>query len=148
MWLNIVIPHSLKRALDLAEEKGSSTWLTVFPIEEYGFTLHKGAFRDASSLCYWWHIPHQPENCACGKLFDVNHAMICPKGGFPIIRHNEVRDITADLLTEICHDVELEPTLQPLMGERLPHRTANIEDGARLDVKALGFWDRMQCAIF
>ena len=28
---------SLKRALDLAEEKGASTWLTVLPIEEYGF---------------------------------------------------------------------------------------------------------------
>ncbi len=92
---------SLKRALDLAEEKGASTWLTVLPIEEYGFALHKEAFRDALSLRYAWHIPHQPETCACGKLFDVNHAMICPKGGFPIIRHNEVRDITADLLTEI-----------------------------------------------
>ncbi len=139
---------SLKRALDLAEEKGASTWLTVLPIEEYGFALHKGAFRDALSLRYAWHIPHQPETCACGKSFDVNHAMICPKGGFPIIRHNEVRDITADLLTEICHDVELEPTLQPLTGERLSHRTANTEDGARLDVKARGFWDRMQCAFF
>ena len=71
--------------------------------------------------------------------------MICPKGGFPIIRHNEVR---ADLLMEICHDVELEPTLQPLTGERLSHRTANTEDGARLNVKARGFWDRMQCAFF
>ncbi len=39
-----------------------------------------------------------------------------PKGGFPIIRHNEVRDITADLLTEICHDVEIKPTLQPVKG--------------------------------
>ncbi len=75
---------------------------SVLPIDEYGFSLHKGAFGDALSLRYAWHIPHQPESCAnCGKSFDVNHAMICPKGGFPIIRHNEVRDITADLLTEI-----------------------------------------------
>ena len=72
--------------------------------------------------------------------------MICPKGGFPIIRHNDVRDITADLLTKICHDVELESTLQPLTGERLSHRTAYTEDRAMLDVKARGFWDRMQCA--
>ncbi len=107
---------------------------------EYGFALHKGAFRDALSLRYAWHIPHHPESW---KSFDVNHAMICPKGGFPIIRHNEVRDITADLLTEICHDVEIEPTLQPLIGEKLSNRTANTEDGARLDVKARGFWDRM-----
>ena len=54
--------------------------------------------------------------------------MICPKGGFPILRHNEVRDITADLLSEICHDVEVEPKLQPLTGERLSHRTANASN--------------------
>ena len=137
-----------KRALDLANEKGASTCLTVLPIDEYGFALHKGAFRDALSLRYSWHILHQPESCACGKAFDVNHAMICPKGGFPILRHNEVRDITADLLSEICHDVEVEPKLQPLTGERLSHRTANVEKEARLDVKAHGFWDRMQCAFF
>ncbi len=49
--------------------------------------------------------------------------------------------LTADLLPEICHDVEIEPTLQPLTGERLSNRTANTEDGARLDVKAcdMGF---------
>ena len=139
---------SLQRALDLANEKGASTWLTVLPIDEYGFALHKGAFRDALSLRYSWHIPHQTESCACGKAFDVNHAMICPKGGFPNLRHNEVRDITTDLLSEICHDVEVEPKLQPLTGERLFHRTANVEEEARLDVKARGFWDRMQCAFF
>ena len=44
--------------------------------------------------------------------------------------------------------MEIEPTLQPLTGERLSNRTANTEDGARLDVKARGFWDRMQCAFF
>ncbi len=144
--LNKELSPSLKRALDLAEEKGTSTRLTVLPIEENGFALHKGTFCDALFLYNGWHFPHQQENCACGKSFDVNHAMICPKGNFPIIRHNEVIDITADLLTEICPDVELEPTLQPLTEERLPHRTANIEDGARLDVKARGFWDKMQCA--
>ncbi len=75
--------------------------------------------------------------------------MICPKGGSPIIRHNEVRDLTADLLTEVCHDVEIEPILQELTGGHLSLRTANTEDGARLDVKAQGFWEnRWQCAFF
>ena len=40
--------------------------------------------------------------------------MICPYGGFPIIRHNEVRDLTATLLTEVCHNVATEPALQPI----------------------------------
>ena len=43
--------------------------------------------------------------------------------------------------TEICHDVEVEPKLQPLTSERLSHHTANVEEEARLDVKARGFWD-------
>ena len=33
-----------------SKEKGASNWLTVIPIEEHGFTLHKGAFRDALTL--------------------------------------------------------------------------------------------------
>ena len=56
------------------------------------------------------------------------------------MRHNEVRDITAMLLTEICHGVTTEPHLQPLSGESLSHRSAITEDGARLDVAMYGFW--------
>ena len=56
------------------------------------------------------------------------------------MRHNEVRDITATLLTEVCHGVTIEPYLQPLSGESLSHRSAITEDGARLDVAMYGFW--------
>ena len=66
--------------------------------------------------------------------------MGCPCGGFPSIRHNELRDITAELLTEVCHSVGVEPTLQPLTGEQLSYRSANVADGARLDVVAEGFF--------
>ena len=68
--------------------------------------------------------------------------MSCSRGGFPSIRHNEIRDITADLLSEVCHNVGTEPCLQPVTGEQLRHRTANREDGARLDVVAESFWGR------
>ena len=33
-----------------------------------------------------------------------------------IIRHNEICDVLAGLLSETCHDVSVEPTLQPLTG--------------------------------
>ena len=56
------------------------------------------------------------------------------------IRHNAVRDHTASLLREVTVNVGVEPTLQPLEGERLRYRTANTEDGARLDVVASGIW--------
>ena len=52
-------------------------------------------------------------------------------------------------MSDICHNVGTEPELQPATDENLTNRTANIEDGARLDIKAQGFWgnDR-QCAFF
>ena len=74
--------------------------------------------------------------------------MICHMGGFPTIRHNEIRDITASLLTEVCHNVTTEPPLQPLNGETLATRSANTDDGARLDIRARGFWNASQDAFF
>ena len=60
-----------------------------------------------------------------------------------------MRDLTADLLTEVCYDVEVEPKLQELPGEHMHLRSANTEDGARLDVRARGFWGHSsQCAFF
>ena len=53
------------------------------------------------------------------------------------MRHNEVRDVTASLLTEVCHGVSTEPHLQSLS---VSHRSANNEIGARLDVAMYGFW--------
>ena len=44
-------------------------------------------------------------HCVCVSAVSVEHALICKCGGFPSLRHNEVRDITADLLTETCPNV-------------------------------------------
>ena len=60
--------------------------------------------------------------------------MNCSSGGFPTLRHNELRDFTAATLSEVCHDVAIEPVLQPLSGEAFHYATANVEDEARLDV--------------
>ena len=64
----------------------------------------------------------------------------CQKGGFPSIRHNEIRDLTANLLTEVCSDVCIEAELQPVTEEVLTGATSNTEDGARLGISANGFW--------
>ena len=126
--------------VDLAQEKGASSWLASLTLEEFGFTLHKGAFRDAVVLRYGLQPSYSPSSCACGSNFSVEHALSCPKGGFPTIGHNEVRDLTANLMTEVCHDVCVEPTLQPITGEVLSNATAISDDGARLDITANGFW--------
>ena len=72
---------------------------------------------------------------------------ICPNGGFPTLRHNEVRDITADLLTE-TYDVAVEPVLHPLDGEIFQRKTAITDEEARLDVSARGVWQHAQHAFF
>ena len=87
-----------------------------------------------------WPLQNSPSHCSYGHLFSVEHALTCKTGGFPAVRHNEVRDITATLLTEVCHGVTAEPHLQPLSGESLCHRSAITEDGARLDIAMYGFW--------
>ena len=143
------LPTNLQNAMDLGSEKGASRWLGVLPLTEHGFGLHKGAFRDALSLRYGWQLTQLPSNCVCGKHFTVEHAFSCSCGGFPSLIHNDVRDITANLLAEVCHNVAMEPDLQPLSGEQFQHRTANTEDGAQLDVCAQGFWgDKHQGTFF
>ena len=92
------------------------------------------------ALRYDWQPSRIPTNCSCGKKFTVEHAFTCPKGGFPILRHNEIRDLTANLLAEVCHDVSIEPNLQPLTGEVLSEPSSIGQDGARLDIAASGCW--------
>ena len=65
-----------------------------------------------------------------------------------MIRHDEIRDITALLLTEVCHNVATEPHLQPVDNELMNMRSANVEDGARLDIRARGFWNTTEDAFF
>ena len=80
---------SLKYAVDLAQEKGASTWLTALPLDEFGFSLHKGAFKDALALRYGWLPSNVPTSCVCGSHFTVEHSLSCPKGGFPSIRQSD-----------------------------------------------------------
>ena len=57
-----------------------------------------------------------------------------PREGFRSIRRNEVRDVTANLLTEVCNDVRVEPELQSMTREELSGQSAITTDGARLDL--------------
>ena len=61
------LSHHLQREMTTSTEKGTSSWLSTLPIEEHGFTLHKGAFRDALCLRYGWRPPLLPSHCACSK---------------------------------------------------------------------------------
>ena len=43
--------------------------------------------------------------------------MSCKKAGFVALQHNEVRDMLATLLSDVCKDIELEPSILTLNGE-------------------------------
>ena len=92
----------MKRMISLLSEKGASFWLSTLPVEEHGFALHKGAFRDALFLHYGWLPSGLPVHCVCGQGFSVDHALNCPTGGYPTLRHNKLRDFTAEILSEVC----------------------------------------------
>ena len=89
-----------------------------------------------------------PKQCICGRDNNVDHALSCSSGGFPSLRHNEIRDMTAEMMSTVTSCVGVEPELQPLSGEVLTQKTANRQDGARLDVRSMGFWERSQAAFF
>ena len=82
-----------------------------------------------------------PATCPCDQIFSILHALLCSKGGYTHMRHDAIRDTFAELMNEVCHDVEIEPHLQSLQGESFDHRTTNTEDEARLDIKASGLWE-------
>ena len=144
--INNLSPTST-RQLELASEKGASSWLTSLPLKEYGFLLNKQEFHDAISLRYNLTLSTLNRNglCVCGEPNTINHCLICKIGGFISLRHNSLRDTTAELLKQVCKDVEPEPALLPVSGVQLPAGT-NIKDGARPDVSARSFWSTLDRA--
>ena len=62
--------------------------------------------------------------------YSVQHALS--------LRHNEVRDLTATLLRDVAHDVEVEPHLQPVTGEHFLLRSTITAEQARLGVVVSG----------
>ena len=136
------------RRMKMNQEKGASNWLSSLPLRENGFSLNKQEFYDAVALRYGLPIENIPDMCVCGQNFSVDHAMRCKTGGYVAIRHNEVRDVTYEMMSEVCRDVEKEPQLLPITGEKLQYRTSNTNEDARCDIAARGFWSRGERAFF
>ena len=55
-----------------------------------------------------------PTSCPCRNKFDL-------------------RDLTANMMSELCKDTEIEPKLIPFPGEKLEGRTSNNSNEARVD---------------
>ena len=50
--------------------------------------------------------------------------------------------MTAELLSEVCNDVSIEPGLTPLSGEDFLEQNTTKKEDSRCDVAARGFWVR------
>ena len=71
------------------------------PLKQYHFDLAKREFRNGIVLRYGWDPVKMPALCACNKNFTAAHALHCPKEGYKHMRHNELRDSIAYLLSDV-----------------------------------------------
>ena len=101
---------------NIHQEKGASIWLSMLPLKGEGYCLNKQEFWDLVKLRYGWPLSRLPTQCICGAQYDV-HALSCKEGGFITPRHNHIRNLTAELLSQVTKDVKIEPVLQSLAGE-------------------------------
>jgi hypothetical protein len=132
-----------KRLNELNQQTCAPAWLSALPIADQNMVLTKREFWDALKIRYGWPVPRLASICACGKPNDEIHALTCMNGGFVTLRHNEVRNLTKELLSEVCKDVEMEPALEPMTGEQFFGST-NDSLNACLDVAAHGLWNSYQ----
>ena len=73
-------------------------------------------------------------SCPCGSKFDTQHSMSCMKGGLLYMRHNDLRDLTAKMMSEVCKDTKIKSKLTRLSREELHSRkgrTSNNSNEAR-----------------
>ena len=101
-------------ALDLAAEKGASSWLNTLPLKRYHFDLTKTEFRDSLGMRNGWEPLKIPVKCPCGDIFSLSPSLQCNKCGYTQMRHDEIRNTFAAIMKEVCFDVEIEPKLPPL----------------------------------
>ena len=47
---------------------------------------------------------------------------------------NDILDQTANMMSEVCKDTEIEPKLKPLSGEELQDRTPNNSNKEKVDI--------------
>ena len=77
--------------------------------------------------------------CVCGDPFNVDHPMVCRHGGFIIKRHNDLRDLEAEMLNIVHHEVEIKLVPQDVTGEMLLNGTNKIPDCC-VNIHVWRFW--------
>ncbi len=129
-----------RRRMDRNFENKNSNWLTCKLSVRDNFVLTKREFEDALALRYGFAFKELPSKCdGCDQLFDVNHALTCKKGGLVTQRHNEIRDVVADLSRLAWTSVTREPVIKQAEGN---------EPGLKADLLIRGVWNPQETASF
>ena len=104
--------------------------------------MNADEFRDSIALIYGRIPKNLPPLCdADGEVFDVNHALNCPRGGLVYGRHDEARDLNCDLLERAG--------LKQVISEPIIRETdSNGENGLRADWGVRAFWEPQRHALF
>ena len=135
-------PATQKRSLLRKVDQKCSGWLTVMPSKDNNFDLSPDEFRDSLALRYGREPINLPKYCdADGKVFDLHHALNCPKGGLVYGRHNECRDLNCDLL-------KLAGLKQIVSEPILRESDVHGQNGLRADWGVRGFWHPQRQALF
>jgi hypothetical protein len=137
-----LVNEKMKRQIELLCEKGAGAMLSALPLKSIDHVFDKQSFRDAICMRYDWNFPNTPRHCQCGEKHSTDHVLMCKKGGYVYMRHDNIRNLEASLLREVCKDVKIEQTLQ-LIGsaETLSSDNANK---VRADVSAVGAWGALE----
>ena len=111
----------------------------IIPTPENHFQLNPEEFRDSLAFRYGRAPVKMPSLCdGDGEIFDVDHALNCPKGGLVYARHNEFRDLNCSLL-ELAG-------LKQIISE--PIVKDDGHEMLRADWAARGFWESQTQALF
>ena len=105
------VPRGSKTDTSQWKLKAYPNWLASLLMRNYEFGLSKQEFREAIRMRYGWALDWLLAICVSGSRFDVPHALSYKRGGFVTLRHNELRNTTADLLRKVCVDVKIDPML-------------------------------------
>ena len=113
--------------------------MSTLPLKDEGYCLNKQEFWDLVKLRYGWPLSRLPTQCICRAQYDMQHSLSCKRIGFITFKRNHIRNLNAELLSQVTKNVKIEPVLQSLTGEIFEQRTANTNDDAPLDIRAKRF---------
>ena len=85
----------------------------------------------------------KPLLIVCGASLTVKHIFSCLSQGYPSINHNEIRDLTATLLTKVRNDVHIEPNQEKITEEVMTRETAITTEGARFHTALMHFGSKV-----